>query len=93
MNEIDSMFDVLTSDDERIEKNEATKTDWLNWDEEIKIVIEFDFDACFFVEISIDSMTNRFVDILFEFSAEGAENSYVENSSRFSLIQMTDETW
>jgi hypothetical protein len=37
-------------------------------------------------------MTNRFVDILFEFSAEGAENSYVENSSRFSLIQMTDET-
>jgi hypothetical protein len=78
------MLDVLILSVEKVEKSETTMT-WLNWDEEIRVIIEFDSKACFFVENSIDSMTDRFADILFKVSTRS-------DFSRFFLIQMTDET-
>ncbi len=48
----------------------------------MKMLIEFDFKACFFVENMLDSMTNRFVDV----------SEIKRNDSRFLLIQITDET-
>ncbi len=48
------------------------------------MIIEFDSKAYFFVEDSIDSKTDHFVD-LFEISTK-------DDSSRFFLIQMTNET-
>ncbi len=41
------MFDVLILFVERIEKNETTIINWLNWDEEIKMIIEFNSKICF----------------------------------------------
>jgi hypothetical protein len=49
------------------------------------MIIEFDSMTCLFVEDSIDSKINRFADVLFEISTRS-------DSSRFFLIQMTDET-
>jgi hypothetical protein len=48
----------------------------------MKMITKFDFKICFFVEDITDSMIDRFVD----------EISTVDDSSRFSLIQMTNET-
>ncbi len=78
------MLDVLTLSVERIQKSETAVADWLSWHEEISMIIEFDSRTCLFVEDSIDSETDRFAD-LFEISTK-------DDSSRFFLIQMTDET-
>ncbi len=48
------------------------------------MIIEFDSKACFFVEDPIDSKIDRFADL--------SEISAKNDSSRFFLIQMTDET-
>jgi hypothetical protein len=77
------MLDVLIFAVNNIEKNETTTIDWLNWDEDMKMIIEFDFKACFFVEIIIDSIIDHFVDV-----SEMKRN----DSFRFFLIQITDET-
>jgi hypothetical protein len=74
------MSDVLILSVERVEESETTMIDWLSWDEEIRMIIEFDSRICLFVEDSIDSETDRF------------EISTRNDSSRFFLIQMTDET-
>ncbi len=79
------MLDVLTSAVKSVEKSEATAVDWLNWDENMRMIIEFDSMTCLFVENSIDSMIDRFVDTLSEISTKS-------DSSRFFLIQMTNET-
>jgi hypothetical protein len=78
------MLNVLTFSVERIEKSETTVTDWLSWDEKIKMIIEFDSRACLFVEDSIDSEIDCFADL--------SEISTRSDSSRFFLIQMTEET-
>jgi hypothetical protein len=78
------MLDVLTLFVERVEESETTMT-WLSWDEKIRMIIEFDSKACFFVEDSIDSVIDRFADISLKISTKN-------DSSRFFLIQMTDET-
>jgi hypothetical protein len=86
------MLDVLTFFVERIVKNETTTTDWLNWDEDMKMIIEFDFRVYFFVESfriyffvenMIESMIDRFVDV---------SKMKKNDSSRFFFIQITDET-
>jgi hypothetical protein len=82
IDEIDSMLSVLIFAVERIEKSETSTVDWLSWDEEMKMITKFDFRICLFVESIIDSMIDRFVD----------EISTIDDSSRFSLIQMTNET-
>ncbi len=79
------MLDVLTSAVKNVEKSQTTTVDWLSWDEDIRMIIEFDSMTCFFVENLIDSMIDHFADVLFEISTKN-------NSSRFFLIQMTDET-
>jgi hypothetical protein len=57
------MLDVLTFAVESTEKSETTAVDWLNWDEDMKMIIEFDFKDCLFVENMIDSMIDCFVDV------------------------------
>jgi tRNA U38,U39,U40 pseudouridine synthase TruA len=57
------MFDVFTFAVESIEKSETTSVDWLSWDENTRMIIEFDFRACLFVENMIDSMIDHFVDV------------------------------
>ncbi len=76
---IDSMFDVLTFFVEKIEKNETTIIDWLNWDEKIKMIIEFNSRMCFFVEDSVDLLIDYFVDISSKISTKN-------DFSRFFLI-------
>jgi hypothetical protein len=49
----------------------------------MRMIIEFDSMTCLFVEDLIDSMIDRFADI---------ELSTKNDSSRFFLIQMTNET-
>ncbi len=78
------MLDVLILVVEITEKSETTTTiDWLNWDENMRMIIEFDFRTCFFVEEKNDSRTDRFVDI---------SEVKRDDSSRFFLIQMINET-
>ena len=77
------MLDVLTLFVEKIEKSETTMIDWLSWDEDMKMIIEFNFKACFFVENMIESMIDRFVDV-----SEMLRNDFF----RFFLIQITNET-
>jgi hypothetical protein len=72
------MLDVLILSVEKIEESETAITDWLSWDEEIRMIIEFDSKACLFVEDSIDSKIDRFAD-LFKISTKN-------DSSRFFLI-------
>ncbi len=79
------MLDVLNSAVKSAEMSETTTVDWLNWDEDIRMIIEFDSMICLFVESSIDSKIDCFVDALFEISTRS-------DFSRFFLIQMTDET-
>ncbi len=79
------MLDVLAFAVKSAEENETTMIDSLNWDEDMRMIIEFDSMICLFVENSIDSMIDRFVDVLFEIST-------INDFSRFFLIQMTDET-
>ncbi len=79
------MLDVLTFAVKSAEKNKTTMIDSLSWDESIRIIIEFDSMTCLFVADSIDSMIDRFADISSEISTKS-------DSSRFFLIQMTDET-
>ncbi len=81
IDEIHSMLDVLTFVVKSAEKSETTVIDSLSWDEDMRMIIEFDSMIYLFVESSIDSMIDRFVDI-----------STKSDSSRFFLIQMTDET-
>jgi hypothetical protein len=79
------MLDVLNSAVKSVEMSETTTVDWLSWDEDIKMIIEFNSMICLFVEDSIDLKINRFVNALFEILTKN-------DSSRFFFIQMTDET-
>ncbi len=49
----------------------------------MRMIIEFDFRTCLFVEDMIESMIDRFVDV---------SEMNKDDSSRFFLIQITDET-
>jgi hypothetical protein len=71
------MFDVFIFAVENTKKNETTSADWLNWDENMRMIIEFDFRICLFVENMIDSMIDRFVDV-----SEVDWPRWVEYSSR-----------
>ncbi len=77
------MLDVLTFFVERLEENETTIIDWLNWDESMRMIIEFDFRTYLFVEDMTESMIDRFVDV---------SKMNKDDFSRFFLIQITDET-
>ncbi len=79
------MLIVLILAVEKIENDETTTTttNWWSWNENMKMIIEFDFRTCLFVEDMIDSMIDHFIDV-----SEINENDFF----RFFLIQMTDET-
>jgi hypothetical protein len=77
------MLNVLILIVERIEKSETTTVDWFDWDEAMRMITKFDFRACFFVENITDLMIDRFVDEI---------STVDDSSSRFLLIQMTNET-
>jgi hypothetical protein len=76
---MNSMLDVLNSVVKNVEMSEMTTINWLNWDKDIKLIIEFDTMIYFFVENSINSKIDRFVDVLFEISSKN-------DFSRFFLI-------
>jgi hypothetical protein len=75
------MLDVFIFVVESTEKNETTSVDC--WNENMKMIIEFDFKICFFVEDMIDLMINRFINV-----SKMKKNDFF----RFFLIQITDET-
>ncbi len=77
------MFDVFTLAVESTEESETTSTDWSNWDENMRMIIEFDFRTCLFVEDMIDFVIDRFVDV---------SKMKKNDSFRFFLIHVTDET-
>jgi hypothetical protein len=77
------MLDVFTFAVESIEKSETTSVDWSSWDENMKMIIEFDFRICFFVEDMIDFVIDCFVDV-----SEMKKNDFF----RFFLIHVTNET-
>ncbi len=83
IDEIDLMLDVFTFAVESIEESETTSIDWSNWDEDMRMIIEFDFKTCFFVESMIDFVIDRFVDV-----SEMKSNDFF----RFFLIHVTNET-
>ncbi len=71
------MLDVLNSAVKNVEMNETTAVDC--WDEDIRMIIEFDSMTCLFVENSIDLKIDHFADSLFEIWTKNV-------SSRFLLI-------
>jgi hypothetical protein len=65
-----------------VEDESDAAVDWKIW-VKIRIVIEFDFKTCLFVEKLIDSKIDRFDDFSIEIST---------SCECFFLIQMTNET-
>ncbi len=91
IDEIDSMFDVLTLFVEKIEKNKTTIIDWLNWDEKIKMIIEFNSRICHFVEDLIDSKINHFAD-LFEISTRNDSSRFFNLNDKQNMMNNFIET-